>query len=222
MQILPLSAKGIDARYPWVPYAGPFLLFAALTYVLPPLIASPGMAYLIKTAATAAALLFFWPAVRNEFERSGVVIGLLGGVVVFILWVGLEGLYPQIGSSSFDPHQDATKGRAAIYIWVRLAGAVTVVPLIEELFWRSFVLRFLMRPDFRSVPLGSYSWFAFALSTIAFGFEHHRWLPGILAGIVYTSLLVRTRSLFAPTLAHAVTNLLLGLYVIQTERWEFW
>jgi CAAX prenyl protease-like protein len=99
---------------------------------------------------------------------------------------------------------------------------VLVVPLMEELFWRSFAMRFMIRSDFKSVPLGKFSWFSFLIVAIAFGFEHHQWLPGIVAGLVYAGVLYRSKNLFSPILSHAVTNLLLGIYVLSTAKWGFW
>jgi hypothetical protein len=104
----------------------------------------------------------------------------------------------------------------------RLGGAALVVPVMEELFWRSFALRFLISSDFRSVPLGKFSWYSFIVVSILFGLEHHEWLSGMLAGMIYALVLYRTRNLFDPILAHAVTNLLLGVYVLTTGSWSFW
>jgi hypothetical protein len=121
----------------------------------------------------------------------------------------------------FDP---ALAGRdiSSISIGIRLMGASLLVPVIEEIFWRAFVMRFLVASEFNKVPLGQFTWYAFVLTAVAFGFEHHRWLPGIVAGVAYGVLLCRTRNLFSSIQAHAVTNLLLGLYVIYTEQWSFW
>ena len=63
---------------------------------------------------------------------------------------------------------------------------------------------------------------SFIVTAVAFGFEHHHWLPGIMAGVIYASLLYRTKNLFSPILSHMVTNLLLGVYVLMTEKWSFW
>jgi hypothetical protein len=92
---------------------------------------------------------------------------------------------------------------------------------MEELFWRSFALRFVIDSKIRSVQLGTFTWFSFILVSLAFGFEHHRWLPGILAGMAYAALLYRTRNLFSPILAHAVTNFLLSIYVFGTAQWQY-
>jgi len=85
-----------------------------------------------------------------------------------------------------------------------------------ELFWRSFVLRFAIRSDFKSAPLGQFSWFSFIFVSLLFGFEHDRWLVGIFAGMVYAGVLYRSKNLFDPILSHTITNFLLGFYVIST------
>jgi CAAX prenyl protease-like protein len=159
---------------------------------------------------------------RQEIQWAWDWRAVAAGFGVFVVWIGLEGRYPQIGHSSFDPYAVAGPWNVSGIISIRLFGAAIVVPLMEELFWRSFVMRFLVASRFKSVPLGQFSWYAFVITAVAFGFEHHRWLPGIIAGIVYGALLCRSRNLFSPILAHTVTNLLLGIYVLQTEQWSFW
>ena len=103
-----------------------------------------------------------------------------------------------------------------------LLGAVIVVPVMEELFWRSFLMRYLINPDFRSVPMGSFTRFSFFTTAVLFGLEHHRVIEGIIAGILYNFLLTRQKKLKGVILAHAVTNFGLGIYVIVTESWMFW
>jgi hypothetical protein len=93
---------------------------------------------------------------------------------------------------------------------------------MEELFWRSFLLRYAITSDFKSIPLGQFSWFSFIAISLLFGLEHHRWLVGIVAGMVYAGLLYRRKNLFDPIVSHAITNLLLGIYVVVTGKWSFW
>lgn len=209
-------------RFPWLPYVLPFGVFALLTYALPAAGFSAGFAYGIKTVVTAIALLVFWPRVRHEFRFEWSWLAVVAGFLVFGIWVGLEGYYPQLGSSEFDPFSLAPEGGAKQLMVLRMMGAVMVVPVVEELFWRSFAHRILISEDFLSVPLGKITLPSLLIVSVAFGLEHHRWLPGILAGLVYAGVLVRTRNLFGPTLAHAITNLALGVYVIRSEQWNFW
>lgn len=198
------------------------MTFAALTYLnlITPL--DSGAAYIIKIIFTGAVLTFFWPWYSQEIQWRFDWLAVAAGIIVFLVWVGLEGRYPQIGQSSFDPYLSASNSIVAMVIGVRFFGAALIVPLVEELFWRSFIMRFLVVTQFKSVPLGQFTWYSFVLTAVAFGFEHHRWLPGIFAGVVYATLLCRTRNLCSPIQAHFITNLLLGIYVICTGQWTYW
>ena len=93
---------------------------------------------------------------------------------------------------------------------------------MEELFWRSFFIRYLIGPDFSKVPIGMATWPSFLLTTVLFGLEHNLFFAGIMAGIAYNLLLYYTRSISHCIIAHGLTNLLLGIYVLTTERWHFW
>ncbi|MGM0682289.1 MAG: CAAX prenyl protease-related protein [Thermodesulfobacteriota bacterium] len=203
-----------------VPYILPFFIFALLTLLGPPLELSPLLVYPLKTVLTGGALLFFRKTLRKEitFRMDWPAVG--AGILVFLIWIIPEGHYPQLGgpAASFNP----AGGAFLLYLVFHLLGSSLVVPVMEEVFWRSFALRFLIDNKFTAVPLGKFTWFSFILVSIAFGFEHHRWLPGIMAGLAYALVLYRTKNLFSPILAHGVTNFLLAVYVITTGSWHFW
>ena len=101
---------------------------------------------------------------------------------------------------------------------------VVVVPLLEEIFWRGFLLRELIHPDFTKVPFGTFSWASFGIVTAGFCLEHSPadWPAAILTGALYNLVAYRTRSLAACVLAHAITNLILSVYVMETKQWGFW
>ncbi len=126
-------------------------------------------------------------------------------------------------SSLFDPQALGRSQTAAIaWIGARLLGSSLVVPVMEELFWRSFLMRYLIKPDFRSVPMGAFTWLSFLGTAILFGLEHHQVVAGVFAGLLYGLLLVHQRNLKGVNLAHGVTNLGLGIYVVITGNWMFW
>lgn len=218
---LKTNTIAIEQR-PWLPYVAPFAIFAALSYWPAGAGFGAGTLYLIKTLVAGGTLALFWPVFRHEIQwrLDGVAVG--AGIAVGIVWIGLEGLYPQIGQSAFDPNVAAGNLTVAGAIGIRLFGASIIVPIMEEVFWRSFVMRFLVNSKFDRVPLGQFTWYSFGITAVAFGFEHHRWLPGIIAGIVYAGVLYRTRNLASPIQAHATTNLLLGIYVLHTGQWQYW
>ncbi len=209
-------------RRAYIPYIVPFALFAVCMYTAPLFNTSQFLVYPVKTILVAASLSYFWNAYKQEIRFTFSWLAVISGVVVFFIWVLPEGLYPQIGHSEFNPYEQASGYGVYFLIAFRLVGASLIVPIMEELFWRSFALRFSIRSDFKSLPLGHFSWFSFILISLLFGFEHHRWLVGIFAGMVYAGVLYRRRNLFDPILSHAITNFLLGLYVVSTHQWSFW
>lgn len=145
------------------------------------------------------------------------------GIVVFILWISLDHPLLRMGSggAGFDPRDVAGQIDWPLAM-VRLCGAAVVVPVMEELFWRSFLMRWIDRPAFLSVHPASVSLRAVLFSALLFGVEHDLWLAGIVAGLAYGWLYVRTGNLWSPILAHGVTNLLLGLWILATGEWRLW
>ncbi len=177
--------------------------------------------YPIKTLIVAV-LLFYYRQGYAEITMKFSWLAVLVGIVVFIIWVVPEGWYPHLGSSEFHPYTYGKNWLAYTLIAFRLFGAAIVVPVFEELFWRSFAIRWIIDEDFHSVPIGKFTWFSCCVIVLGFGFEHHRWLVGLLAGALYNALLYYKKDLSGCILAHAVTNLLLGIYVLQTQQWTFW
>ena len=207
---------------PFIPYVFPFALFAVCIYSGPILNIPQSIMYPIKTVLVASSLIFFWNAYKQDIRFSFSWLPVIAGILVFFIWILPEGTYPQIGNSEFNPYKYASGYGVYVVIASRLIGAVLVVPLMEELFWRSFALRFAIKSDFKSVPLGQFSWFSFIFISILFGIEHQRWLVGIFAGMIYSGVLYRRKNLFDAILSHAITNSLLGMYVLSTHQWSFW
>lgn len=105
---------------------------------------------------------------------------------------------------------------------MKLIGSAGVIAVIEEFFFRGFLYRWLRRARFWEVPPGVFDAQAFWTVVAVFGFEHDRWLAGCLAGAAYGWLAVRTGGVWAAALAHGLTNLLLGIYVIVSRQYGFW
>ncbi|MDE3011221.1 MAG: CAAX prenyl protease-related protein, partial [Pseudomonadota bacterium] len=104
----------------------------------------------------------------------------------------------------------------------RLAGSALVVPLAEELFWRSLVMRWIDSPRFLERSATAVSTRALALQALLFGLEHDLWLAGIVAGLAYGLLYRYSGRLWPVALAHAVTNGVLGVWVLATSNWTYW
>jgi uncharacterized protein len=181
--------------------------------------------YLGKTLAGAWMIWIFrrWIAeMRWRISAEGVIVG----VVVFVLWVGLDSYYPKIGKLEASWNPQAFFGAGSVWAWffivVRMVGSAFVVPPIEEVFYRSFIYRYIVRPDFEGVEFRHLSWVALFVTAGIFGFAHYEWLPGILCGLLYQGLVIRKNRLGDAITAHAITNFLLGAWVVWKGAWHFW
>lgn len=220
--------RAIVARaLPFASYIALLALGGWLSPSLPP--ALQAWMYPLQIGLTGFALCYFWSQygeLRGASPTAGGathwLIAFVIGVLVFISWIHLDLPYLSFGQSGGDALRQG--GEAADWRWlaVRLFGAAIVVPLMEELFWRSLVMRWIDRPDFLRLTPATVSLRAMVLSSLAFGFEHQLWFAGVLAGLAYAWLYRRSGCLWHAVFAHGVTNLLLGLWVIQTGNWQFW
>ena len=220
-----------------VPYVAPMVGFLALTAAEGYLPTRGGgidplwypVVYAIKVAIVSVLAWMCRSAWRDLVPRpspGALALATALGLGVAALWVGLDGLYPELPflggkRSSFDPNAMPRAGMIA-FVAVRLVGLVLLVPLIEELFWRSFLMRWVIDPDFARVPIGRVTPLAAAVTSVAFGLAHPEWLPGLITGLAWAWLVWQTKSISACVVSHAVANLALGLYVIATGDWKFW
>lgn len=151
------------------------------------------------------------------------LLSIVVGLVVFKLWISLTEPWMMLGepAAGFRPVNADGELMWGLIV-VRWVGAALLVPVMEELFWRSFLMRWVDKPDFEQVDPGSVTVKAIALSTLVFMLAHTLWLGAIVAGLAYALLYRYTRSLWAAVLAHAVTNGVLGVWVVVYGNWNFW
>ncbi len=154
------------------------------------------------------------------------------GAAVFLLWIAPDTLLPgyrnnPLFSNWLLGHTHSSIQPAALHsAWVlgwRTARAVLIVPVVEELFWRAWLMRWLIDTNFERVPLGAYTPWAFWLTAILFASEHGPyWDVGLLTGVIYNLWMIRSKSVADCILMHAVTNAILSGYVIATGQWQYW
>ena len=167
-----------------------------------------------------------WTDLRRMPSVLGFLLAALAGLFVFGIWIGLDGLYPAIPFVTsqrlgFDPTPLSVASRQ-VFIFVRMIGLVVIVPLIEELFWRSFLLRWLIDQDFQREPIGRVTVTSAVVSSMLFAVAHPEWLPALLTGLAWAWLLHQTKSLTACLVSHSIANLALGMYVIYSHSWKYW
>ncbi|MCY2933564.1 MAG: CAAX prenyl protease-related protein [Planctomycetota bacterium] len=154
-----------------------------------------------------------------------IVVAILTGAFVTAFWIGLDGLYPGLPESmgkrsAFDPTSLGGLWRTLFMIF-RGLGLVVVVPIIEELFTRDFLLRFVSGTDWQAIPAWKFNTTAAFVSTAIFVSGHPEWLPALLCGMLWIWLLGWSKSVSAVVISHAVANLGLGLYSVITGDWHY-
>lgn len=237
-------------RWPWLPYVLPLAVFmlAGMFEPTPDKPASMlgltieydayPVVYTIKLALVIAALAVAWPAYR-QFSLRLTVWGAVVGVVGIVIWVGLctlglertvlepLGLADTIlgtgTRSGFNPLAELADRPAWAYgfLAIRLVGLALVVPVMEEFFLRGFVMRFVQDAEWWKVPFGVLTPMAIAVGTLLPVLTHP---AEMLAAAVWFSLVTwleyKTKTIWDCVLAHAVTNLLLGVWVISSGQWH--
>jgi len=228
--------KKLETSPAWARVA-PFAIFIALTFCqgkLGP--ASPYWIYLAKTGVGAWLIWAMRPSVREmrwAFSWEAAVVG----VGVFVMWVGIDGIYPPLDqvlarlglvkateADLWDPLRQFGNDRALAWTFIgaRILGSSLVVPPLEEVFFRSFFYRYVSKVDFLSVPLATFSWGPFLLTATIFGLDHNQWLAGIFCAFAYQGLVCWKKRLGDAITAHAITNFLLGAWVVWKGAWHFW
>ena len=182
--------------------------------------------YLLKTVVGAWLIWEMRPFVQEMRWRvswEAIVVG----IAVCAIWVGLDSLYPRLSKAEevWNPLKQFGQGSLVgwFYVGVRVIGSSIVVPPLEEVFYRSFLYRYFVKLDFLAMPLGQFHALSFVITSVIFGLMHpDRWLAGILCGLEYQWLAIRKNRLGDAMTAHAITNFLLGIWVVTRGAWQFW
>lgn len=167
----------------------------------------------------AAGLVLF--AVRRQLPRPRLGWSLPAvalGVAVGVAWVLLARGEPGLGEAL----AGIGPGRRWAWIAVRILGSCAVIPVVEELAFRGFLLPWLARPDFEALPARATAWPAVLLSSLAFGALHQHWVLGTAAGLAFALARWYRGRLGDAIVAHAAANAAIALAVLLGGRWDLW
>lgn len=220
----------------WLPYVAPMAIYMAFLFGQSN--ANLLWVYPAKTIAVAAALWFYRkeyeelrsPMIGKESASAGGapalqswIFAVVVGVVAIAIWVGIDSFYPKLGHAApFDPTVITSVAQRNLFFVFRVVGAVIIVPVMEELFWRAFLIRWLVNENFKAVPVGTFTWLSFAVTVGLFGAEHSEWLAGLICGVLYNWLYYKRKDVFSCVVAHAVSNAALAAWVLSRGDWKFW
>lgn len=177
--------------------------------------------YPVRVAVTLAVLWHF-RRVYAKFDITWSWYSIPIGVAVFVIWIVLE---PPVAHGNSDLARglsDLSEPAATLWLIFRITGSVLIVPLVEELAFRGYLIRKLVARNFEQVPMGQFTWFSFLVSSALFGLLHARWLAGTLAGMAFALALYRRRRLADAVVAHMTTNALIAAHVLINGAWVFW
>jgi CAAX prenyl protease-like protein len=206
-----------------LPFVAPFFLFMLFLSVEGFFPDQHYALYPFKTLLVLAALVWYWRSLPS-LVPSAPIGSVLVGIAGVVLWIGLDPILvhynqPLIGRNPFLLYPTSL---AWILFAFRVVGISICVPIMEELFWRGFLMRWLIKEDFTSVPLGTYQPFSFWITTAFFAGVHGpEWPLAVIVGVIYGAWFIRTKSLGSIILAHGVTNCLLALYCLVSHDWHF-
>jgi CAAX prenyl protease-like protein len=194
------------------------------------------VAYAVVVLLVGCAAILLLRGKRAFRIHASVFWGVFFGVVGIVLWILISELeierrltaglpdfmQPQerVGYNPFEVMGNSWQVWA--FVAVRLLGIAVLVPIAEELFWRGFLLRWLIDPEWEKVPLGEFTWQSCLIVTLMFTLAHPEWLAAASYCLLINGLLYWKRDLWLCIIAHATSNLLLVIYVLNTEAWWLW
>ena len=218
-------------RHPAIPYVLPFALFLFLLAIQSHIPLDQTIEFPLRVLVLAVVLWVFSRHVIT-FRVRNFAASTAIGVAVFAIWVGPDLLWPGYRShwlfqnsitGSLDSSIGAGMRTEFSVLFFRTMRAVIIVPIVEELFWRGWMMRWLVSSQFQKLPLGVYTASSFWITALLFASEHGPyWEVGLIAGIAYNWWMIRTKSLGDLIYAHAITNGCLCAFVLLTGRWEYW
>ena len=194
------------------------------------------LVYAAVVAVTAAVAWPLWCGRRIAVPHWRVGAAILVGLVGIVLWIGLSelrleaqiaeylpGWLRPAARTAYNPFDELT-GPVAIggFVVLRLVGLVVLVPLVEELFWRGFLLRWVVSERWQDVPYGRFTVTSFLVVTLFFTLVHAEWFAAAVYCALLNGLLYWKRDLWTCIVAHGVSNLVLALYILSAGAWWMW
>jgi exosortase E/protease (VPEID-CTERM system) len=215
------ASKDSNPERPSAAYLLPLLATIAAAMIASAFSSGFDALYPVKILTGSIVLACFFPVYRS-IPRSWSWLAAMWGTVVFAIWLCLEPLTGGDGTSLANAFHQLPAVWAIVWLGFRVVGSTVIVPIVEELAFRGYLMRRITSADFETISYQQVSWFAMLLSSVLFGLLHGQWLAGTTAGIFYAMATRRRNLLCDAIVAHGVTNGLIAIYVLSAGAWRLW
>ncbi|MBD3203234.1 CAAX prenyl protease-related protein [Candidatus Woesearchaeota archaeon] len=168
---------------------------------------------LLKLGVLSIIMFYFKKYFKFKFRFDSFTI--LSGIIIAVIWIIIDDYYPHLGAD-----QSLTWTIPAIF--VKLIISIVIAPIIEEFFTRFFLSRWIINTSWEKIDEGKFTLNSFIITVLFFGFSHNRWLSGIIAGAILNYLFYKNKNIGSCVVSHSIANLILGIYVIITNSFNFW
>ena len=227
-----MAEHSLTRQYPSLRWIAPFAVFMILLAVGPSLPIPQPWESILRVGVLVAVLLTISKDVVLSLRVRHAMPSVLLGLAVCALWVAPDQLF-----SGWREHwlfQNSITGTVKttiapseladpLVVILRVVRAALLVPILEELFWRGWLPRWIVNNDWQKVPLGTFNVLAFVATAVLFASEHGPfWEVGLLCGLIYNWWMWKTKSLGDIVLVHAVTNAALSGFVLVTKQYAYW
>jgi exosortase E/protease (VPEID-CTERM system) len=189
----------------------PFALFLATGLIVSALFPVPAAGYPIIAIVAGLSIAAFFP-IYSGVLQSICPLSVASGLFVGILWLFAQGGGDPVPIA--DILGAAAPAMAGIWVLMRLIGTILFIPLIEEMFFRSYLLR---RLDFGG---GWGPTVALILTSVAFASLHGEWVLALIAGLIFGGLVLRSGKVGDAVVAHVVANATIALWAISIDDWS--
>jgi CAAX prenyl protease-like protein len=227
-----MAEHSLIRQYPSLPWIAPFAVFMIVLAVGPSVPMPQPWESILRVGVLVAVMLTISKDVVLSLRVRHAMPSVLLGLAVCAMWVAPDQLFP--GWREHWLFQNSITGTVKtsippseladpLVVILRVVRAALLVPILEELFWRGWVPRWIVNSDWQKVPLGTFNVLAFVATALLFAIEHGPfWEVGLLCGFIYNWWMWKTKSLGDIVLVHAVTNAALSGFVMVTKQYAYW
>ncbi|MBI4650782.1 CAAX prenyl protease-related protein [Candidatus Desantisbacteria bacterium] len=219
-----------------IPYILPFILYITLTQIPFYFPEFYPWLYTACVILVGAATIYSFHLKKLLKIHNAILPGIIFGITGIIVWIFLSQLHLEAKLFTYLPKWIQPEKRPAFnpfqsipypflrwtFIIVRTTGVAVLVPIAEELFWRGFLMRWIITPDWEKQEIGIFNIKAFLWTTLLFILAHPEWLAAAAYFCLISILFYWKKDLWNCIVAHSISNLILVFYVIHTKTWELW